>query len=272
MVDLSTARRLPVYLQASVEPRFIDANGHMNVAWYIHLFDRAVWAFFGRHGVDEAYRQRTNAGMFAVEEQVRYLAEVREGEVVEVHMGMLELMPKGVRLRQYLTVPARDLVAAARDVTGLHVDMATRRTTAVPVETFAQLRAAPVAGDGALDEAAAKRFARAWIETWNRRDVESVLAHYADDAVFISPKAETVVGHARVEGKAALRHYWQTASARIRTLSFTLDEALWSAGDQTLTVVYQAALDDQPPRRAVEIMRFRGGQIVRGEALYGAAA
>jgi hypothetical protein len=36
----------------------------------------------------------------------------------------------------------------------------------------------------------ANEFASNWINAWNRKDVNAVLEHYADDAKFISPKAE----------------------------------------------------------------------------------
>ena len=44
-------------------------------------------------------------------------------------------------------------------------------------------------------------FAAAWIANWNARDVEAVLAHFADDCVFESPVAQTVTGEARLAGK-----------------------------------------------------------------------
>ena len=119
---------------------------------------------------------------------------------------------------------------------------------------------------------AAQMFAKQWVADWNRRDAEAVLAHYADDAVFVSPKAERFTGKARVEGKAALRAYWQTALANITSLTFTLQEAFWSASSQTLIVLYRAELGSQPPVRVAEVMQFRGAQVVHGEGLYGAAA
>jgi len=33
----------------------------------------------------------------------------------------------------------------------------------------------------------ARELARDWIEAWNCRDLERILAHYADDIVFSSP-------------------------------------------------------------------------------------
>ena len=37
-------------------------------------------------------------------------------------------------------------------------------------------------------------FADAWIAAWNCRDVEAVLAHYSDEAQFVSPVARNLVG------------------------------------------------------------------------------
>jgi acyl-CoA thioesterase FadM/ketosteroid isomerase-like protein len=273
MVDALQARSLEMTVDAVVEPRFLDGMGHMNVAWYVHLFDRGIWTFFGRHGLDEQYLHGAQRGMFALEENLRYLSELREGQPLHVYTGVLEVRPKTVRLVQYMVDQEKQKVAAVREVVAAHIDLTSRRSAPFADDVLAKLNAAPQAPppEGAMTEATAQQFARAWIAAWNRRDAEAVLAHYADDAVFISPKAEKFVGSPRVEGKAALRSYWQTALSRLQHLEFALDEAIWSARAQTLTVVYYSSLQDQPPVRVAEIMRFRGGRIVHGEALYGAA-
>ncbi|MES1184298.1 MAG: thioesterase family protein [Myxococcales bacterium] len=274
MIDLSRARSLELTVEALVEPQFLDAMGHMNVAWYVHLFDRGIWTFFARHGLNESYLQGAQRGMFALEENLRYLSELREAEPLQVYTGVLELRPKTLRLLQYMVDRQKEKVAAVREVVAAHIDLETRRSVAFSPEVLAGLQALPLAPPPttAMTEASAQLFAQAWVDAWNRRDTEAVLAHYADDAVFISPKAAQFVGAARVEGKAALRAYWQTALSRIQRLTFKLDAALWSARAETLTVVYEATLQDGPPVRAAEIMHFRAGQIVRGEAFYGAAA
>jgi ketosteroid isomerase-like protein len=45
-----------------------------------------------------------------------------------------------------------------------------------------------------LTRSEALEFAARWVAAWNRRDVDAVLAHYVDDATFISPKAQLFVG------------------------------------------------------------------------------
>ena len=120
------------------------------------------------------------------------------------------------------------------------------------------------------DEAVA--LAEHWIDAWNARDVETVLGHFDDAVRFTSPKAAAITGNALVAGKEALRAYWTAALARITSIHFTLDRALWDDESATLTIVYHAELNGLK-NRACEFLRFAGsGEAVEGEAMYGAAS
>jgi hypothetical protein len=115
-----------------------------------------------------------------------------------------------------------------------------------------------------------KAFARSWIAAWNRRDVEAVLAHYVDQASFVSPKAATLFGRADLRNKDELRRYWLAAMAAIDSLVFTLDRVTWDPLHRTLTILYVANFNGVNCR-ATEILDFDAdGLIQRGEALYGA--
>ena len=85
-------------------------------------------------------------------------------------------------------------------------------------------------------------FAESWIAAWNRRDVEAVLAHYSEEAQFVSPVARNLVGRPALRNKQELEHYWRTALARISTLEFKLDHAAWDEKRLELNVVYEANL------------------------------
>ena len=113
-------------------------------------------------------------------------------------------------------------------------------------------------------------FAESWIAAWNRRDVDAVLAHYAEAAQFVSPVASNVVGRPILRDKKELERYWRTALARISSLEFRLDHAAWDERRRELNVVYEANLNGER-KRACEIMQFdASGRQIRGEALYGA--
>src|SRR5579863_4666674 len=72
---------------------------------------------------------------------------------------------------------------------------------------------APGRAEMISNDAEAAEFARHWEAAWNRRDVEAVLAHFAEDVVFTSPVAQQI-GFARsgiIQGKSELRRYWLAA-------------------------------------------------------------
>ena len=115
------------------------------------------------------------------------------------------------------------------------------------------------------------RFAETWIASWNRRDVDAVLAHFAEDAQFVSPMAQNFAGRSRLRNKTELADYWRSGLDRISILDFKLDHAAWDEKRRELTVVYDANLNGER-KRACEIMQFdASGRQIRGEALYGAA-
>lgn len=64
--------------------------------------------------------------------------------------------------------------------------------------------------------------ARDWIEAWNARDLDRILALYAEDCVMVSPH---IAGlgldlSGVVHGKVALRAYWRVALERAPDLHF----------------------------------------------------
>jgi len=116
-----------------------------------------------------------------------------------------------------------------------------------------------------------QHFAEQWIANWNRHDLEAILGHFAEDAVFISPRAQTVTGQARIQGREALRQYWTKALAAVPDLQFDLESATCDDAGQTLVVHYIARLGGRSVR-ACEMMRFENGRQIYGEAYYGAPA
>jgi hypothetical protein len=84
----------------------------------------------------------------------------------------------------------------------------------------------------------AQTFAREWVKAWNDHDLEAILAHYADDVVFHSPRIRVVTGKDvdTLNGKAALRDYWGKALDLARDLYFEVDQVF--AGSDALTILY----------------------------------
>src|SRR5574341_372121 len=105
-----------------------------------------------------------------------------------------------------------------------------------------------------MNRAEIDAFVAEWIDAWNRRDIEAVLSHFADEVTFTSPAA-AITGSATVRGKDAVREYWQAALARSAKLVFRLDRALWDPVRREVAVVYERDADGSRSR-VCEILGF----------------
>jgi ketosteroid isomerase-like protein len=116
------------------------------------------------------------------------------------------------------------------------------------------------------------RWAQEWIDWWNDRDIDAMLAHYREDVRFESPIAELVTGSALVEGKTALRTYWQRALERIRPAQFVLERTIYDPDTRELAIVYVAELDGRRTRVCELIAFDAAGRVIRSDAWYGACS
>ncbi|HVB40897.1 MAG TPA: nuclear transport factor 2 family protein [Terriglobales bacterium] len=73
---------------------------------------------------------------------------------------------------------------------------------------------------------AARGFAESWIAAWNAHDLEAILAHYDDAASSSSRVAARLLGNPEVNGKAALRAYFQRGLEAHPDLAFQLNDVL----------------------------------------------
>ena len=110
----------------------------------------------------------------------------------------------------------------------------------------------------------AKSFAEDWAAAWNAHDIDAVLSHFAEDAVFTSPFAAKILPESggRLTGKASIRDYWKAGIARIPDLFFTIEAVF--AGVDHIVILYS----NQTGVRVSEILRFEDGRVVEGHGTY----
>lgn len=114
-----------------------------------------------------------------------------------------------------------------------------------------------------MDYADADAFVEEWVNGWNAHDIEAVLTHFSDDAVFTSPVALRLLGGSGVvRGKEALRHYWNEGIRRVPDLHF---EVLgFYVGVHTLVINYR----NQRGGLVSEVLSFDGPLVVEGHGTY----
>jgi acyl-CoA thioester hydrolase len=124
-----------------VRDEWIDYNGHMNVAYYVLLFDWCVDEAFHTLGLGPDYVRDRKASFFTVETHIAYLQELPPGAEVEATLQVLSHDAK--RIRAYLELMSRDegYVAASAEHLFLHIDMESRRVAPFPDDVLARVKA-----------------------------------------------------------------------------------------------------------------------------------
>ncbi|HVJ21033.1 MAG TPA: nuclear transport factor 2 family protein [Polyangiaceae bacterium] len=117
------------------------------------------------------------------------------------------------------------------------------------------------------DEASA--YAVSWVDSWNERDIEAVLATFDEDIEFTSPTAVATVGVPTVTGKQALRSYWQAALAKVTSLRFTLRRIVWDPESRELAILYVSSVNGVA-KCVAENLRFgQSGKVVAADVFHG---
>jgi acyl-CoA thioester hydrolase len=109
-----------------VEPAWIDYNGHLNMAYYNVLFDRAVDEVYELLGCGAAYIKK-GFSTFTAETHVRYIRELHEGDPVRVTFQLLEYDNKRIHFFEQLFHAEEGWVSATSENMSLHVDMAAKK-------------------------------------------------------------------------------------------------------------------------------------------------
>src|SRR5258708_28206529 len=143
-----------------VEPGWTDYNGHLNMAYYNVLFDRAVDEVLELLGCGADYVKSRLQSCFTAEVHVRYLREFHADDPVRVTFQLLAYDAKRLHFFEQLFHAVDGWVSATSENMALHVDMAAGKTAAFPADIaagLAKMKPAPAALP--VPEAAGRRVA-----------------------------------------------------------------------------------------------------------------
>ena len=72
-----------------IEPQWIDYNGHLNMAHYNVMMDRAIDDMWLQLGMGPTYMKERHGSTFTAECHVRYLREIHLGDPAQVTVYLL---------------------------------------------------------------------------------------------------------------------------------------------------------------------------------------
>ena len=128
-----------------VEQEWTDYNGHLNMAYYHLLFDRAIDAALVPLGLGPEVAAKTGVSVFTAQAQVHYLRELHAGDSVVVETRLIEHDSKRLHYVQTMRRIGKDETAAISENLVLHVDLTTRRVAPFAPEVLARIAAAVAA-------------------------------------------------------------------------------------------------------------------------------
>lgn len=148
---LEQVLKLPVMFEQTIPTSFLDGNGHMNMMYYTDLGNRALYAFFTDVGIFKAKRDKVfhtedfakrDRSTFALQQFLNYLREVREGDEVAVHSGLIGYDAKRLHFMHYVVNRTRQTIASSDERLAIYIDMNTRRSTPFEPDILERLAAA----------------------------------------------------------------------------------------------------------------------------------
>jgi len=116
----------PIFLETIVKEDWIDINGHMNMAYYIILFDQALTNFLEEIDLGSNYIRESGKSVFALENHVTYQHELKQGDPVCVHFQLLDIDHKFIHYFMRLLHRDNATVSATIEQISLNVNMDSR--------------------------------------------------------------------------------------------------------------------------------------------------
>ena len=110
-----------------VKKEWTDYNGHLNVAFYVHVFDLAADVMLDNFKMGGESAKQNSKTTFVAEMHTIYKQEVRLGEEVETHLTYLNHDKKRIQYRLSMFHKEKKYLAATNEVLSLYVDLSKRK-------------------------------------------------------------------------------------------------------------------------------------------------
>ena len=130
-----------------VRPEWIDQNQHMNMGYYLVVFDFATDEFLSWVGLDAAHRGARDVTTFCVEAHVTYHQEVRAADPLRFTTVLLGHDAKRIHYLHAMYHAGEGYLAATNELMSLHVSRATRRAAPMAADILMRLAAVQRAHD-----------------------------------------------------------------------------------------------------------------------------
>ena len=104
-----------------------DYNGHMNLAFYILVFDKGAEKILSKFKMGEQSAKTTKRSTMAVESHTTYNNEVKENEEVDVYLSYFDHDKKRLHYKLEMYEKSKNILSATTEVVSLYIDLNIRK-------------------------------------------------------------------------------------------------------------------------------------------------
>ena len=104
-----------------------DYNGHMNLAFYILVFDKGAEKILSKFKMGEQSAKTTKKSTMAVESHTTYNNEVKENEEVIVNLSYFDHDKKRLHYKLEMYEKSKNILSATTEVVSLYIDLNIRK-------------------------------------------------------------------------------------------------------------------------------------------------
>ena len=122
-----------------VRDAWIDRNGHLNMGYYVVVFDFATDAWLDYIGLDDEHRVKQKIATFSLESHVTYAREVGKGDELRFTTRLLGFDAKRIHYFHEMYHAQEGYLAATNELMSLHVSQETRRSAPMTAEVLRRL-------------------------------------------------------------------------------------------------------------------------------------
>ena len=112
-----------------IKKEWTDYNNHMNMAYYVLVFDQIWEIILEKFKMGEQSAKSTKMSTMVVETHTTYNNEVKEGDEVEINLTFFDHDKKRLHFKMEMIEKSSKKLSATLEILSLYIDLNKRRVT-----------------------------------------------------------------------------------------------------------------------------------------------
>ena len=108
---------------------WIDYNGHMNLSYYILVFDMGAEVILSKFKMGEQAAKTTKRSTMVVETHTNYIKEVRESDEVIISLSHIDHDKKRLHYKLEMYEKSKNILSATTEVLALYINLDERKVS-----------------------------------------------------------------------------------------------------------------------------------------------